>query len=673
MKALRVIILLGVLGFGAAYLFWDSKEDQMVDKIKKNCNFEIQTGTGLYAATHNEEGVYSPEDYSFFASVASGENHTPLSQIPNAQIDAITSTEDHTFYTHSGIRPARVVKAVLDYFTGGTRSGASTITMQLARTLPCTGVGQEKTTDRKLIEISAAQALEQELSKPRILELYLNRVYLGNVNGKDVRGVTEAARAYYNKPLSALSLAECAHIAGMLQNPGKLYPSSSNPNQGIDRRNQVLAAMLKHNKISTQEYNQAKQMPSFGASSNFEAQTAPFFRDYILKQFPTCANCRIETTLDPDIQAIVVNVMQSAVKEKSYDNIMIVVLTRHGEVLSATGKKYLENSYSPFSMRRQTGSSVKPFIYLSALLQGLTLADRFKDEVMDLGGYAPENYGGGASQELLSIYQAFQKSTNTVAVQVFQLPGVAEQYHQLMEKMNLKVDPSIKSLALGSQEQNLVGFARRYAMLINHGNYPGLRVVRRLTDLKVNSSQDFPVQETPVITPVQAELGCRLLQAYFLAGGNLDHLAGQYEHGVIGGKTGTTQDGKDAWFMGVTPEVVVGVWLTKANQEVVGGADAAPIGVKILNQVVKLRPHLGGNSWGSGEGLVEKRVCDETIPFFKGTENADIKCDEPFNFNTAFQERDKPETGFTSEGTSESPTVDSVRKRKQKSAWWKIW
>jgi len=482
---------------------------------------------------------------------------------------AVVATEDHRFYSHFGVDPIGLVRAVFANMAAGhIVQGGSTITQQLAKNLFLT---PERSLGRKIQETLLALWLEHRFSKNQILEIYLNRVYLG----AGTYGVDAAAHRYFNKSARQASLYESAAIAGLLKAPTRFNPIRDS-DKAAARTAQVLAKMVDAGFVTS---SQAMAALSGGSSLAAVPVTRPgarYFGDWVAEQLGDFADTgnrdlTVVTTLDPRMQAqaeaAIADVITREGGKLAVSQGALVAMSPDGAVRAMVGgRDYTGSQFNRATQaQRQPGSAFKPFVYLAGLEAGLQPSDQFVDEPMRIGNWQPRDYTGHYQGEM-TLAEGLAQSVNTIAVQVAQRAGlrnVVAVAHRL--GISSPLAPEV-SLALGTNEVNLLELASAYAPFANGGLgvWP-----HGITEIRDGAGK---------IVFRRTGSGIGQVVAPELTGTMNQMLSAVIGHGTgkgaalprpAAGKTGTTQDYRDAWFIGYTADLVAGVWL--------GNDDNAPM------------------------------------------------------------------------------------------------
>jgi penicillin-binding protein 1A len=482
---------------------------------------------------------------------------------------AVVATEDRRFYSHFGVDPIGLVRAAFANLAAGhVVQGGSTITQQLAKNLFLT---PERSLGRKIQETLLALWLEHRFSKNQILEIYLNRVYLG----AGTYGVDAAAHRYFNKSARQASLYESAAIAGLLKAPTRFNPIRDS-DKAAARTAQVLAKMVDAGFVTS---SQAMAALSGGSSLAAVPVTRPgarYFGDWVAEQLGDFADTgnrdlTVVTTLDPRMQAqaeaAIADVITREGGKLAVSQGALVAMSPDGAVRAMVGgRDYTGSQFNRATQaQRQPGSAFKAFVYLAGLEAGLQPSDQFVDEPMRIGNWQPRDYTGHYQGEM-TLAEGLAQSVNTIAVQVAQRAGlrnVVAVAHRL--GISSPLAPEV-SLALGTNEVNLLELVSAYAPFANGGLgvWPhGITEIRDGAGKIVFRRTGSGIGQ--VVTPELTGTMNQMLSAVIGHGTGKSAALPR----PAAGKTGTTQDYRDAWFIGYTADLVAGVWL--------GNDDNAPM------------------------------------------------------------------------------------------------
>ena len=483
-----------------------------------------------------------------------------LKDLPPYLPKAFIAIEDRRFYSHFGIDPWGILRAaVTNLLHHGVSQGGSTLTQQLAKNLFLT---QERTLARKLQEAELALWLERKYSKNEILELYLNRVYFGS----GAYGVEAAAERYFGKSASKVTLAEAAMLAGLVKSPSRLAPNR-NP-EGAEARAKVVLAAMADAKFITKAQAQAaighpaiSVKPEGAGTINYVADWIGEVLDDLIGQIDQ--SIVVETTIDPKLQSIaeaaVIDELAAKSVKYNVSQGALVAMSPNGAVRAMVGgRNYAESQYNrAITAKRQPGSAFKPFVYLTAIEAGLTPDTIRQDAPLDIKGWKPENY----SREYfgpVTLTQALAMSLNTVAVRLGLEVGpknVVRTAHRL--GISSKLEPNA-SIALGTSEVSVLEMVGAYAPFANGGLAVSPHVVTRIRTLAGKVLYVRPPDEpNQVIDPRNVAMMNVMMEQTLISG---TARKAEIPSWQAAGKTGTSQDFRDAWFIGYTAHLVTGVW-----------------------------------------------------------------------------------------------------------------
>jgi penicillin-binding protein 1A len=484
-----------------------------------------------------------------------------LKDLPPYLPKAFIAIEDRRFYSHYGVDPWGILRAaVANVLHRGVSQGGSTLTQQLAKNLFLT---QERTLARKLQEVELALWLERKHSKAEILELYLNRVYFGS----GAYGVEAASQRYFGKPAKSITLPEAAMLAGLVKSPSRLAPNR-NP-EGAEKRAQTVLAAMAEAKFITEAQAQASighpaiSVKPVGAGTvNYVADWIGEVLDDLVGQVEQ--SIVVETTIDPKLQSVAEAAVIDELAAKSVKfNVSqgaLVAMTPDGAVRAMVGgRNYSESQYNrAVTAKRQPGSAFKPFVYLTAIESGLTPETIRQDAPLNVKGWTPENY----SHEYfgpVTLTQALAMSLNTVAVRVGLEVGpknVVRAAHRL--GISSKLEPNA-SIALGTSEVSMLELVGAYAPFANGGMSVSPHVVTKIRTLDGKVLyQRQPDEANQVIEPRNVAMMNQMMEQTLISG---TARKAEIPGWQAAGKTGTSQDFRDAWFIGYTANLVTGVWL----------------------------------------------------------------------------------------------------------------
>ncbi|MDE0539723.1 MAG: PBP1A family penicillin-binding protein [Rhodospirillales bacterium] len=534
-------------------------------------------------------------DGARFASIGEFRGGTiRLSQMPAYLPQALVAVEDRRFYEHRGVDWRGIGRAMaVNLKAGGIRQGGSTLTQQAAKNLFLTS---ERTIKRKVQETLLALWLERRFTKEQILTIYLNRVYFG----AGAYGLEAASRRFFDKHPGQLSLHEAAMLVGALKAPSRLNPVSDDK-AARKRAAVVLAAMRKQGLITAAQHKRAQSVGSGPARAPSRKNAALYYADWVVDQLsgyvgPDAGSLVVETTLDTGLQRsaerAVANLIGGKGRARGISQAAVVVLSLDGAVRAMVGgRSYGRSQFNrAVQARRQPGSAFKPIVYLAGLEHGLRPSTVVVDGPVEVKGWKPRNMDGTYAGEL-TLRQALARSVNTVAAKVAVAAGIPEVIstaERLGITSRLTRTPSI---ALGTSEVGLLELTGAYAAIANGGiavwPYGIERVAEPGGAILFERTGDGPPR---VIRRVHARALSEMLGGVVSAGtgraARLDRPAA--------GKTGTSQNFRDAWFVGYTADFVAGVWLGNDDgtpmRGVTGGRDAAKLWRAIMMAAHKDMP-----------------------------------------------------------------------------------
>lgn len=506
---------------------------------------------------------------------------TPASRedLPDNLVKAVIAIEDRRFFDHGGIDFWGVARAAWRNFRANeVVEGGSTITQQLAK---IEFLSSERTMKRKAKEALVALRLEARLSKDEILTRYLNNVYFGG----GAVGVGAAALAYFDKSVSDLTLAESAMLAGTIRAPS-VANALHNLEDAQARANVVLNAMVASGVLSQEESREAKASPATPNTSAPSRDGGSWFADWILSEAsemvgPGLGSVRAKTTLRPDKQALAERVIAEKLAEAAVGGsteVALVAMTLDGAVVAMVGgRDYATSQYNrAVQARRQPGSTFKLFVYLAALRKGWQPEDVLMDTPIEIGDWRPENYDGTYSGEV-RLDQAFARSLNAATVRLAQEVGIESVITAARDLgIDADLDPDI-SLSLGTAGVGLIDLTGAFAS-VAAGQMPIQPwAISSLAPTTGNGGllASLPQQATQPIDH-QAEL-VALLEGV-VRNGTGRHAA---IDGFAAGKTGTSQGNRDAWFVGFTAQLVVGVWIGNDDDTPMPGVTGGDLPARI--------------------------------------------------------------------------------------------
>lgn len=522
-----------------------------------------------------------------------------LARIPSFLQQALLAVEDARFYEHSGLDYRSIARAaVKDVLKGRMAEGGSTITQQLIKNKFLTSA---RTLDRKLEEAKLALEFEKQYTKQQILEMYFNEIYYGN----GAQGIVQAARLYFDKSPEELTEGECILLAGVPKNPSRYNPFGKAA-EVAGRRDVVLKRMEDLHLLSPQR---KRALQAHGAAAR-PLGRAPQYLAQIRAQLiarlgPEAVEqggLEVIAALDLDLQHQAEKTLRDGLKRLSpgLQGALVCLDPATGDVLAAVGDaEGVPGAINrAFVSRRQPGSAIKPLIYAAAMEQGLTAASLWSDDPVayDAGKgrvWKPQNFGREQFGEL-SLRQALAHSNNIITVKVLETLGVPA-FVAFAGRMGLALHAQNGlSLALGTDEVTLKDLVQSYTPLANGGMRAEARTILRIYDRKRQAWIENPPVVSQVLSPAASFITTQMLKDV-LTYGTAKSLRTFSQTHPAAGKTGTTDDHVDAWFVGYTPNLVTGIWVgydqpRSGGMGFTGGLVAAPIWERFMNQVVTSRP-----------------------------------------------------------------------------------
>jgi 1A family penicillin-binding protein len=572
------------------------------------------------------------QDRAVFTIFTEQRIEVPLAQISPLLVKAIVSIEDQRFYEHQGVDTVRIAAAALTNLREGRRAqGGSTLTQQLARQAFLT---LDKSYVRKLKEVIVAAELESEYSKDEILELYLNKVYFGD----GLHGVEAASLGFFGKHASDLTLAEAALIAGLVKSPSA-YAPTVNLKRAITRRDLVLQTMVDSGAITAAESAQAKAQPvqlksTLGRDDPYGAWFKEEVRRQLIARFGLDrvyeGGLKVYTTVDMAMQQAAELLVEDALievenrrakgrkkgappDETPLEGALVALDPLTGHVRALVGGRSFESSQfnRAIQAKRQPGSAFKPFVFAAALEKGWSPAsviDRLDEPIQTLqGAWMPEDEH--ATTPSMTLRTALRTSSNRAAVRLLEEVGIPPTV-DYAKRLGVGLVPSVPSLALGSGEVTLEGMTAAYATFASAGVHRTPVVIRRVEDRDGQVIFETPDDAVQVVSETTAFLLSSMLSDV------VNYGTAWKARGVgfmlpAAGKTGTTNDYVDAWFVGYTPKLVAGVWIGfDQPRTIIGGGYAGDIAVPLWGRFMKAATRGDRPEWfKTPKGLVGVTVC----------------------------------------------------------------
>jgi penicillin-binding protein 1A len=634
--AVVIVLLFGTVGVGMGVANWMRKDLPSPTSLQ---TIAPPVKTLVYDA--NEKLVH--EFYKENRSLV------PLRMIPKPMVDAILSIEDRRFYTHWGIDPIRLAGALVqDIIARRPEQGGSTITQQLARNLFLT---HEKTLTRKVKEAVLAIRIEQTYTKDEILEMYLNQIYFG----EGAYGIDAASKVFFGKQVQELTLPECALLAGLPRNP-RDYSPRREPDRALKRRTLVLAAMLQNKRLTRAQYEAASEAPLGVTKTRYNPREAPYFMEmvrlYLDERYGSNqlyeGGLKIYTTIDIDLQhaaeealerrlmaletrnaykrtraSLTAQAKDGQARERPQTEYLqgavICLDPSNGQIRALIGgRDFNESNFNrAVQAARQPGSAFKPFIYAAAMDNGYTPNEMILDAPVSFRAgngeeWSPQNYDL-KFRGPVTLRTALAKSLNVPAAKLLQkigTPVVTSYARRLGIRSRLVGD---LSLALGTSEVNLLELTAAYGVFANQGVRVSPVYVLRVEDKNGKELEKARTTAEEVLSPETALTMTNMLQTVMESG----TAAASRALGLAvpaAGKTGTTDDYTDAWFVGYTPSLVTSVWVgfdkkQKIGPGMTGAAAALPIWVDVIAAYAKDKPP---QEFPVPSGVVSRNICSQT-------------------------------------------------------------
>ncbi len=556
-----------------------------------------------------ERLLLEPQVISYFnASDVRASTFTPLSQIPKVMQQAVIAIEDERFYGHFGLDLVSISRALFtNLMAGRLVQGGSTLTQQLAKNL---FLSPKRTLSRKLMEIPTALSLEYRLTKDQLLELYLNEVYLGQEGSVAIHGMPEAANALFGKKISDITPDEAALLAGIIKAPSSYNPRK-HPERARERRDVVLAKMLELGYLTQPQYETAKRQPLKVVQQQEHRRIAPYFAQSLESDLKgaidiesvSSGGLAIYTGLDLGMQRCAEAAIENGLAKLEAANPKIVAGGKRPEAALVAiepfsglvkawvgGRDFGSSQFNRVSQgMRQMGSTIKPFLYLTALdgsLNSYKVASPvsiLEDQPHEIklkhqASWNPENYDHKFRGDVTLRY-ALENSLNMPALYIAERIGLAALRRTVSAFRLAESVQQVPALALGALDTNLLRVVAAYGALANSGIYIQPRLYLAVLDDSGDRLATSELSEERVAEDGATYVLTNILQGVLSRGTGKAARAAGFERDAAG-KTGTSNDARDAWFIGFTPNLVAGVWVGYDDNTPIGltgGAAAAPI------------------------------------------------------------------------------------------------
>jgi penicillin-binding protein 1A len=567
--------------------------------------------------------IFDASDRQVFTIFKEQRIEIPLSRVSPHLRRAVVAIEDQRFYDHRGVDLIRVAAAALANLRKGRRAqGGSTITQQLARQA---FLSRDKTIRRKLKEVILAARIERDFTKDEILELYLNKVYFGD----GLHGAEAAALGYFGKPAAALDISEAALLAGLIKSPST-YAPTVNLERALARRAVVLQAMRDTGAIDDSTYRASRTdgvrlKPGLQKDERFGLYFKEHVRLELVSRFGLErvleGGLRVFTTLDSNLQEAAEKTVEEGLRQierrRDYKNAvrptegggnagpagqgdylqaaLVAIDPRNGFVRAMIGGRDFRGSRfnRAVQARRQAGSAFKPFVFAAALEAGYTpatLISNLDDPILTTeGAWVPED-DHSSDAAAMTLRTALKTSSNRAAVQLLRSVGIPQAVNAA-QRLNVETPPSVPSLALGSGEVTLLSMTAAYGAFAHRGIVQKPVFIRRVEDSEGRVLYEGMPSGSPAVTETTAFLMATML-ADVVNGGTAYRARTEGFVLPAAGKTGTTNDYLDAWFVGFTPSVVTGVWIGFDQPRTISrngyaGDLAVPIWAQVMKEATK--------------------------------------------------------------------------------------
>lgn len=619
---------------------------------------------------------------NLITTVHSTENRlpVPLKDVPKELQDAFVATEDSRFYSHHGIDPIGILRAIwVNVVHSGVSEGGSTITQQLARNA---FLSQDRTLKRKISEALLALKIEQHYTKQEILEMYMNQIYFG----QGAYGVQSAAHVYFGKDVRDLTLAQCAMLAGLPQSPN-YYSPFNNLEAGKKRQAVVLGQMVKYGYL-TQDKADAAREADLGLvakqEQTHENNNASYFINYVIAQISEKYGddaiykdgLKIYTTLDMDAQNAAVAAMQNLPTMYTDQNGLhqpqgaIVAMNPHnGYIVAMVGGRGDDAFNRASQAERQPGSAMKPFVYLAAIQSGKTPGSIVDDSPVDFNGWRPQNYERNFEGNITYRY-ALQHSRNVPAVKIADEVGMSK-IIDLAKKMGITTltdEDNNLSTALGGLTHGVspLEMAEAYGVLANGGVKVQPTAIIKIVDRNGQVVEENSIQEKRVVEEKDAAIITDMLESVINGGTGGNAAIGR----PAAGKTGTTDDEKDAWFVGYTPDLVAAVWIGddygSETLGITGGSTPAVMWRQFMSAALANTPASDFSVPASAQSAVSEGYYNPVKAQPKKEASKDEKADKKDDKDKSKDEAVKDDSGSKDDATEQKSNSSKSKKSSKK-------
>ena len=570
-------------------------------------------------------------------------------EIPPHLVQAVVAIEDRDFFQHGGVNYLRIAKcAVADLITHHKTCGGSTLTQQLAKNL---FLSPEKRLKRKMIEVLITFQLEARFNKQQIFEMYANEMNLGHRGSYEINGFGEASQVFFGKNLGQLDLAQCATLAGLLQNPSYRNPYR-HPERAMERRNVVLDSMVETNAITPAQAEAAKAEPLRLAPPNIDASEAPYFVDLVHDQLVrrigdqdlSHQNLRIYTSLDPDLQRAAAEAVDIGMRNVddlvrklhkprkgedaapgpiTYPQVALVALNPHtGQILALVGgRNYGLSQLNHAVSERPTGSIFKPFVYAAAYntsLNDMSLGDggvftaltQLNDDPQDFGNngqsYTPGNFVKGEYPGMVTAVTAIEHSLNIATIDLAHKVGY-ENVAALARSAGITNARPTPSVAIGTYSATPIDMAGAYTVFANNGVHLTPWMLASVRNTNGDIVSDFSPEARQILDPRTAYLTQSLLEDVM----NYGTASAARRHGFTGPGAGKTGTSHDAWFAGYTSNLICIIWVGNddyTDVKIQGADAAAPIWAEFMKRAILLPQYSDVKSFTAPSGVTVAHI-----------------------------------------------------------------
>lgn len=570
-----------------------------------------------------------------------------IQQVPEHFIQTVLAAEDGRFFQHWGIDPRGILRAMVTNLRHGRiRQGGSTITQQLAKNYFLT---HDRNIKRKLQEVLLAVIMEVKYPKEVILEIYLNEIYLGQKGSVAINGIGEASNFYFGKPVKHLSLSEAASIAGLIKAPNA-YSPYKNKEACHKRKNLVLASMVKKNWLSEEAYQVEKEITVQPVGYTASRNKAPYFIDYLTKQLEqlyqpedlSALGLSIYTTIDSHVQMAAEKALQNGLQrlekeipalkrsesEKKLQGALVVLQPKTGHILAMVGgRNYHVSQFNRITQaRRQAGSAFKPFVVVTgldtftpiSLLSNQPKVYEVNDEL-----WRPKNFNKNENEtDKVTVRKTIEKSYNLATIDLAVQVGLDRIIDTAADFGFSTPFKPYPSLALGAFEVVPLELARAYCIFAAGGTATFPLALKAVSDADGGLLEQRHLTMERKITPQKAFIMNSLLRGV-VENGTARSLKTRGIYWPVAGKTGTTNNNRDAWFIGYTPDILALVWVGFDNGDSIhatGSSAALPIWAELMREVSH---HVSENDFRMPGGILKRRVCaDEDNPVMSAACNS---------------------------------------------------